>query len=54
MKLHLFGASGSGVTTLGTALAAQLHLPYVDSDDYFWEKPTRRLRSNAPRRNEMR
>ncbi|MGA0555619.1 adenylate kinase [Larkinella sp. VNQ87] len=38
MRLHLFGASGSGVTTLGTALAAHLNLPYFDSDDYFWEK----------------
>lgn len=37
MKLHLFGASGTGVTTLGTALAAALHLPYFDSDDYFWQ-----------------
>jgi len=37
MKLHLFGASGSGVTTLGTALAAALGLPYFDSDAYFWQ-----------------
>jgi len=32
MKIHLFGASGAGVTTLGTTLEA----PYFDSDDYFW------------------
>lgn len=37
MKLHLFGASGTGVSTLGAALAAALHLPYFDSDDYFWQ-----------------
>ena len=37
MKLHLFGASGTGVTTLGEALAAQLGVPYFDSDAYFWQ-----------------
>ncbi|NML64046.1 hypothetical protein HHL22_02400 [Hymenobacter sp. RP-2-7] len=36
MKLHVFGASGAGVTTLGHALSAALGLPYFDSDDYFW------------------
>jgi len=36
MKLHIFGASGAGVTTLGRALAGTLGLPYFDSDDYFW------------------
>jgi len=30
------GASGSGVTTLGRALADRLALPHHDSDDYFW------------------
>lgn len=37
MKIHIFGASGSGVTTLGQALASALQLPYFDSDAYFWE-----------------
>jgi adenylate kinase family enzyme len=36
MKIHLFGASGAGVTTLGVALAAALEIPYFDSDNYFW------------------
>ena len=36
MKLHLFGASGTGVTTLGQALGPELGCPYFDSDDYFW------------------
>ncbi len=38
MKLHIFGASGSGVTTTGNAVASQLGLPYFDSDEYYWEK----------------
>ena len=37
MKLHVFGASGTGVTTLGQALGAALHIPYFDSDAYFWQ-----------------
>ncbi|MFW0717339.1 adenylate kinase [Pedobacter sp. N23S346] len=36
MKIHLFGASASGVTTLGIALAKKLNIPYFDSDQYFW------------------
>ncbi len=36
MKIHIVGASGSGVTTLGQALTRKLSIPYFDSDDYFW------------------
>jgi len=36
MKLHLFGASGTGVSTLGAALATAQRVPYFDTDDYFW------------------
>jgi adenylate kinase family enzyme len=35
-RIHLLGASGSGVTTLGRRLADRLALPHHDSDDYFW------------------
>ncbi|WP_291148000.1 AAA family ATPase [Flavobacterium sp. UBA7680] len=38
MKIHIFGASGSGVTTTGEALSKKLDIPYFDSDAYFWEK----------------
>jgi adenylate kinase family enzyme len=37
MKLHIFGASGTGVSTLGEALGTALGLPYFDTDAYFWE-----------------
>ena len=37
MKVHIFGASGAGVTTLGEALSAALGTPYFDSDTYYWE-----------------
>ncbi|WP_336704701.1 AAA family ATPase [Chryseobacterium indologenes] len=36
MRIHIFGASGSGVTTLGKALSEELHIEYFDSDDFFW------------------
>ncbi len=42
MRIHIFGASGSGVTTLGKALSKELDIEYFDSDDFFWlktEKP---------------
>ncbi|WP_058835545.1 hypothetical protein [Luteimonas abyssi] len=35
-RLHVFGAAGSGTTTLGAALAARLGLPHVDVDDVYW------------------
>ena len=35
-RVHILGASGSGTTTLGRALAARLQYPHFDMDDYFW------------------
>src|ERR1700712_1502907 len=35
-RLHLTGASGSGTTTLGRALASRWSGPHADADDYFW------------------
>src|SRR3954464_1549563 len=34
-RIHLMGASGSGVTTIGRALAGRLWPPHHDHDDYF-------------------
>lgn len=55
MKLHLFGASGTGVTTLGEALAEKLGIPYFDSDFYFWEpsNPPFTIRRAPEARNKM-
>ena len=36
MRIHILGASGSGVTTLGKALSEKLNIEYFDSDDFFW------------------
>lgn len=35
-RFHVTGASGSGVTTIGRALANALALPHHDADDYYW------------------
>ncbi|GAB3941356.1 AAA family ATPase [Spirosoma harenae] len=37
MKIHIFGASGSGVTTLGTRLSVQTGFAYLDTDSFYWE-----------------
>ena len=34
--IHIFGASGSGTTTLGSKICAELGFTHLDSDDYLW------------------
>ncbi|RKR85296.1 adenylate kinase family enzyme [Mucilaginibacter gracilis] len=55
MKIHIFGASGSGVTTLGLALAEKTGYPYFDADQFFWEKsnPPFTIRRDAEERNAL-
>ncbi len=51
-RIHLVGASGSGTTTLGRALAQHLRCPHFDTDDYFWlptEPKFERIRDRAVR-----
>jgi len=38
VRIHIFGASGAGTTTLGRAIADRLDVRFFDSDDYFWER----------------
>jgi adenylate kinase family enzyme len=51
-RIHVTGASGAGVTTLGRALADALGLPHHDADDYFWlpTDPPYRLRRDVASR----
>jgi adenylate kinase family enzyme len=35
-RIHVMGASGSGVTTLGRALAQRLAVAHLDTDDFYW------------------
>ena len=36
-RIHIVGASSSGTTTLGAALAGRLGVKHLDTDNYFWE-----------------
>ena len=38
MKILIFGASGSGTTTLGKELGKCLGFTHVDVDDYYWKR----------------
>ena len=39
-RIHITGASGSGTTALGRAVAGALAVPHHDTDDYFWRPTT--------------
>jgi adenylate kinase family enzyme len=53
-NIHLLGAPGSGVTTLGRSLANRLNIKHFDTDDYHWftedALPYRRRRNPEHRR----
>ena len=56
-RVHITGASGAGVTSLGRAVADTLAISHHDSDDYFWRPtnpPYRELREVADRLRLMR
>jgi adenylate kinase family enzyme len=51
-RVHLVGASGSGTTTLGRALAQHLGCPHLDTDDFFWlptDPPFEKVRERSER-----
>jgi adenylate kinase family enzyme len=51
-RIHILGASGAGTTTLGSALAACLGCPHLDTDEYFWlptDPPFQQARSRTDR-----
>ena len=36
IRLHILGASGSGTSTLGRAIAHELGIVHFDTDDFYW------------------
>lgn len=54
-RIHIFGASGSGTTTLGQALSKTLGVPFFDADDYYWENvdPPFTVKRSVDRRLEL-
>lgn len=51
-RIHILGASGSGTSTLGGALAKVLPHTHLDTDDYFWITKFSEQRP-VPERKEM-
>jgi adenylate kinase family enzyme len=54
-RIHIFGASGTGTTTLATAIAERFGHTHLDVDRYFWEPtapPFRKMRE-LPARQRM-
>jgi adenylate kinase family enzyme len=52
-RIHIFGASGSGTTTLATAIADRFGHTHLDVDRYFWEPtdpPFQKMREVPSRR----
>lgn len=55
--IHIFGASGSGTSTLGRYISDKLGYFFMDTDDYFWEPtdpPYTKKRNRSARMNRMR
>ena len=49
MKIHFFGAAGSGVTTLGQLLSQQLGINHIDVDNLTWDHTSRPFDKRLPR-----
>lgn len=52
MRIHIFGGSGSGTSTLGRAVATRLATQHFDTDDFFWlpsDPPFQKKRDIAAR-----
>ena len=52
--IHIFGAAGSGTSTLGRALAERLGLKFMDSDDYYWLPTEPRFTAKRPPEERLR
>lgn len=55
--IHIFGASGSGTSTLGRKICAELGYRFMDTDDYYWapsDPPYMRKREKEERLAQMR
>jgi adenylate kinase family enzyme len=48
-KIHIFGASGSGTTTLAKSACDKLKYKHFDSDNYFWLQTDEPFTIESPR-----
>ncbi len=53
--IHIYGASGSGTTTLAKYISEKLNYAFMDTDDYFWKptNPPYREKRNVSERLEL-
>ncbi|MEM9248777.1 MAG: hypothetical protein AAGB05_08790 [Pseudomonadota bacterium] len=47
-RIHIFGASGTGTSTLGRLLASRLASQHFDTDDFYWEPTDPPFRRKRP------
>tara|TARA_R110000737_G_scaffold2923_13_gene9522 strand:+ start:8266 stop:8814 length:549 start_codon:yes stop_codon:yes gene_type:complete len=47
-RIHIVGASCTGTTTLGRALADHLSIPHLDTDNYYWKDTPLRYSEKMP------
>ncbi len=48
MKILIFGASGSGTTTLGNEIEKRTDFKHLDVDDYYWKKTNPPFKEKIP------
>ena len=53
-RIHITGASGTGTTTLGRALASHLGYAFLDADDYFWKSTNPPFQTKRTREDRLR
>ena len=51
--IHIFGASGSGTTTLGRKIRGALGYALMDADDYFWLPTDPKFTQKRPREERL-
>lgn len=51
--VHIFGASGSGTSTLGEAICRTLGFTWMDTDDYFWVPTNPRFTLKRPKEERL-
>ena len=47
--IHIYGAAGSGTTTLGKKISDELGYTLMDTDDYFWMPTEPKITLKRPR-----
>jgi adenylate kinase family enzyme len=53
-RIHITGASGSGTTTLGRALAKEKGYSHLDADDFYWLPTTPKFQEKRDKAERLR